>query len=91
MTITAPRSLRHSDVVFAVNKLAKHGDFDGRVGKIQICQDATSAVFDLPTADAFKLVKFANGQNLKQFAFEVTAELPAMQFVDRGGGGGGYR
>ena len=82
VTITAPRSLRHSDVVFAVNKLAKHGEFDGRVGKIQICQDATSAVFDLPTADAFKLVKFANGQNLKQFAFEVTAELPAMQFVD---------
>merc|ERR1719311_1607231 len=79
VTISAPRSLRHSDVVFAVNKLAKHGDFDGRVGKIQICRDSSSAVFDLPTADAFKLVKFASGQNLKQFSFEVTSELPELQ------------
>lgn len=98
VTITAPRALRSSDVMFAVAKLGDHAEIDtNAVGKISVCQDPTMAVFDLPAKDAFKLVEFAKAQDLKQFKFEVADELPKLQFTpsyDRGGGkggGGGYR
>jgi len=91
VTLTAPRPLRQADVLFAVSKLADHCGVDARgVGKVGLCEDPTSAVFDLPSADAFKLVDFAASQNLKQFTFEVTEALPRLQTstFERGGGGG---
>ncbi len=66
--------------MFAVSKLADHAEVSVReIGKIAICEESTSAVFDLPTAEALKLVKFASAQDLKQFAFSVTDELPQLQ------------
>jgi hypothetical protein len=90
VTIEAPRPLKHNDVLFAVSKLAEHCEVDSRsVGKISICEDTKEAVFDLPSAEAFKLVKFAQEQDLKKFKFEVCSELPKLQTYN-GGRGGGY-
>ena len=88
--IEAPRPLKHNDVLFAVSKLAEHSNVDSScVGKISLCENPKTAVFDLPSADAFRLVKFAQQQNLEKFRFEIATELPRLQTFS--GGRNGYR
>eukprot|EP00617_Octactis_speculum_P026299 CAMPEP_0185754902 /NCGR_PEP_ID=MMETSP1174-20130828/13474_1 /TAXON_ID=35687 /ORGANISM="Dictyocha speculum, Strain CCMP1381" /LENGTH=723 /DNA_ID=CAMNT_0028433291 /DNA_START=95 /DNA_END=2262 /DNA_ORIENTATION=- len=92
LMVKAPRALKQSDVVFAVSKLARHGEFEINIGKIQLGKDPSEAVFDLPSSQALKFMQFVEEQDLQKFAFEVCSELPELQFVaDRYGGGGGYR
>lgn len=69
--------------MFAVSKLSEHAKVNAKLGKISICEEPTSAVFDMSAEDALKLVAFAKAQDLKQFSFDITTELPKLQVREK--------
>lgn len=79
LLMSAPRTLSIGDVMFAVNKLSRAAGVDPGVGKIVICENPKSAVFDMPYKEAEKLVSFAQEQNLEAISFRACSELPALQ------------
>lgn len=104
ISMTAPRELRTSDVVYAVSQIFKRAspvdDDEGRVvGAIRIAEDPTTAIFDLPTNKAREFLAYIETQSFSKFSFVECHELPRLQrtFNERpmnnrnNRGGGGYR
>lgn len=77
--MSAPRTLNIGDIMFAVAKLGRAAGVDPGIGKIVICKDSKSAVFDMGYKAAEELIKFALQQNLEAISFSVCSILPALQ------------